>query len=167
MGVVDSQRILGIDPGLATIGFGCIELIQGHLQVVEYGIIPTPPKTPITTRLQVLYEDLTTLIQQLHPHRIGIEKLFFYKMGNTIPVAQARGVILLVLGQQHLVPEEFTPAQVKQNVAGHGNADKRAVQESVAKELALGSIPKPDDAADALAIALTTWYANPEIRSIR
>jgi crossover junction endodeoxyribonuclease RuvC len=144
---------------MATMGFGCIQVsVTGEIQVLEYGVISTPAKTPIPQRLAVLYEDLRSLIQQVQPQQVGIEKLFFYKMGNTILVAQARGVILLALAQHSLIPVEFTPAQVKQSLTGYGNADKRAVQEAVARELALSHLPKPDDAADALAIALTVWH---------
>lgn len=147
---------------MATMGFGCIRVSEKadkkEIEVLEYGVISTPAKTPVSERLIILYDDLYTLIQQLHPHQVGIEKLFFYKMGNTILVAQARGVILLALAKHNLIPVEFTPAQVKQSLTGYGNADKRAVQEAVARELFLSHLPKPDDAADALAIALTVWH---------
>ena len=154
------ERILGIDPGMATMGFGCVQVdaTSEQAEVLEYGIISTPPKTPVPERLQVLFEDLTTVLQQLQPQRVGIEKLFFYKMGNTIQVAQARGVILLALAQYRLLPQEFTPAQVKQSLTGYGNADKQAVQAAVTRELKLERVPQPDDAADALAIAITVWH---------
>ena len=97
------------------------------------------------------------LIDSIQPDLVAIEQLFFYKMGNTIPVAQARGVVLLVIAQHSLPYVEFTPSQVKQAVAGYGNAKKPDVQEAVARELALDTIPRPDDAADALAVALTAW----------
>ncbi len=152
--------ILGIDPGLATMGFGFVraDLKSNCVEPLEYGVVSTPARSPISERLQTLYEDLTTLIEQIKPDRVGLEKLFFYKMGNTIQVAQARGVILLVLGQHQVHPAEFTPAQVKQSLTGYGNSDKRAIQEAVMRELGLERIPRPDDAADALAIALTVWH---------
>ncbi len=155
-----SLRILGIDPGMATMGFGCLSICPQTeaIQPLDYGVISTPAKTPIPERLQILYQDLTSLIQMLKPDRVGLEKLFFYKMGNTILVAQARGVILLVLAQAGLIAEEVTPAQVKQSLTGYGNAEKWEVQEAVARELRLPGLPKPDDAADALAIALTVWH---------
>ncbi|MFM7527651.1 MAG: crossover junction endodeoxyribonuclease RuvC, partial [Nodosilinea sp.] len=106
---------------------------------------------------RTIYDDLHSLIEQFTPDRVVIEKFFFYRMGNTILVAQARGVLLLVLAQHQLPPTEFTPAQVKQALTGHGNADKADVQQAVARELNLASIPRPDDAADALALALTGW----------
>ncbi len=152
------QRILGLDPGLGTVGFGCILAGADGLRSLDYGVISTPGEQSIPERLQTLYEDLKELLRQFQPHQVGLEKLFFYKMGNTIPIAQARGVILLVLAQHHLVPVEFTPAQVKQSLTGYGRADKQAVQAAVARELNLPSLPRPDDAADALAIAITLWH---------
>ncbi|NEO28820.1 MAG: crossover junction endodeoxyribonuclease RuvC [Kamptonema sp. SIO4C4] len=151
--------ILGIDPGLATLGFGAITVQDSQVMTVqEFGVIRTPAKQPIGDRLCTLYDDLHTLLDEIKPDRVAIEKLFFYRMGNTILVAQARGVILLVLAQAKLPYVEFTPAQVKQAIAGYGNADKLEVQEAVAQELNLETLPKPDDAADALALALTGWY---------
>ncbi len=160
---IQTKRILGIDPGFATLGFGTIDCpaTPGHgrqISVVDYGVIRTPAKTDTGQRLITLYEDLHTIIQAWQPDLVAIEKLFFYKMGNTIPVAQARGVVLLALGQHQLPIVEFTPAQIKQSLTGYGNAVKQDVQEAVARELNLSSIPKPDDAADGLAIALTAWF---------
>lgn len=109
-------------------------------------------------RLCTIFADLHDLLNTIKPDLIALEKLFFYRMGNTIAVAQARGVIALVLAQHKLPVVEFTPAQVKQALTGYGNADKLAVQEAVARELSLTTIPKPDDAADALAIALAAWF---------
>ncbi|MDB9315314.1 crossover junction endodeoxyribonuclease RuvC [Spirulina sp. CS-785/01] len=151
--------ILGIDPGLATLGFGAITVQESQrLTVREFGVIRTPAKCPIGDRLCTLYDDLHTLIDEIKPDRVAIEKLFFYRMSNTILVAQARGVILLVLAQVKLPYVEFTPPQVKQAITGYGKADKLEVQEAIAWELSLQTIPKPDDAADALALALTAWY---------
>lgn len=124
---------------------------------MDCGIIQTTPKTAVGDRLQTIYDDLHTLIEHYQPHLVAVEKLFFYRMGNTILVAQARGVILLVLAQHRLPLMEFTPAQVKQALTGHGNATKEEVQQAVAQELHLDAIPQPDDAADALAVALTAW----------
>lgn len=154
------MKILGLDPGLATLGYGLVEVEPGtsHLHLLDFGIIQTPPKTPMGDRLAILYGDLHTVISHSQPDRVSLEKFFFYRMSNTILVAQARGVILLSLQQHHLYPVEFTPAQVKQTLTGYGNADKLAVQEAVARELNLDSLPKPDDAADALALALTAHF---------
>lgn len=156
-------RILGLDPGLAILGFGCIESSgatdnPAGITVGDYGIIQTPAKTPVGDRLSIIYDDLHSLIEQAQPDLVVIEKLFFYRMGNTILVAQARGVVMLVLAQHCLPFIEFTPAQVKQALTGYGNADKAAVQEAVARELNLEAIPRPDDAADALALALAAWF---------
>jgi crossover junction endodeoxyribonuclease RuvC len=124
-------------------------------KMLDFGIIQTAAKTDIGDRLCTIYEDLTTIINQIQPDLVALEKLFFYRMGNVILVAQARGVITLVIAQHKLPIVEFTPAQIKQGLTGYGNADKQAVQEAVLRELALETIPKPDDAADALAVALT------------
>lgn len=139
-------------------GFGCIEATEAGVGAVDYGVITTPKKRPVGERLLTLYDDLSELLSSLAPQWLGIEKLFFYRMGNTILVAQARGVILLALEQHQLEPQEFTPAQVKQTLTGHGNADKQAVQQAVMRELKLEKRPQPDDAADGLAIALTVWH---------
>jgi crossover junction endodeoxyribonuclease RuvC len=163
----NSKRILGIDPGLATLGFGMILGQPGagraqpaQVTALDYGVIQTPAKTNIGDRLSTIYDDLHSLLTDVKPDVVVIEKFFFYRMGNTILVAQARGVVLLVLAQHQMPVLEFTPAQVKQAIAGHGNADKYDVQQAVARELNLDKVPKPDDAADALALALTGWYQN-------
>jgi crossover junction endodeoxyribonuclease RuvC len=152
------RRILGLDPGLATLGFGAIDIVKDRPLVQDYGVIKTPAKQPIGDRLITIYDDLHELINLTTPTDIAIEKLFFYRMGNTIPVAQARGVALLVLAQRGLSYVEFTPAQIKQALTGYGNAKKSDVQAAVMHELSLSEIPRPDDAADALAIALTAWF---------
>jgi crossover junction endodeoxyribonuclease RuvC len=156
------MRILGIDPGIATLGFGLIEVGQHPMpQLLEVGVITTPSKDLLGDRLMTIHRDLHSLIQQWQPEKVGLEQLFFYRMGNLIPVAQARGVILLVLAQAGLVPMEFSPPQVKQSLTGYGNADKAAVQGAVQRELGLSRAIKPDDASDALAIALTCWRFQP------
>jgi crossover junction endodeoxyribonuclease RuvC len=154
-------KILGLDPGLASLGFGAIS-ISTHTRphtvaLIDFGIIQTPARTEMGSRLETIYDDMHSLLDAIQPDLVAIEQLFFYKMGNTIPVAQARGVILLVVAQHKVPWVEFTPAQIKQAVAGYGNAKKPDVQEAVARELGLEKIPRPDDAADALAVALTAW----------
>ncbi len=150
-----ASRILGLDPGLATIGYGCIECLEtDKLKLIDFGIIQTPAKTELGTRLEIIFQDLTTLLQQTQPNLVSIEKLFFYKMGNTIQVAQARGVILLAISQAQIPIVEFSPPQVKQALTGYGKATKEEVQAAVQRELNLEKIPRPDDAADALALAL-------------
>lgn len=159
-----AKRILGLDPGLATLGFGALSCRPAvgrqaaTVEVLDYGVIQTPAGEDVGKRLVMLYDDLHSLMEMVKPDLVAIEKLFFYKMGNTILVAQARGVLLLVLAQHNLPIVEFTPAQIKQAVAGHGNAEKRDVQEAVMRELGLEKIPRPDDAADGLAIALSAWF---------
>ncbi|MFQ4146412.1 crossover junction endodeoxyribonuclease RuvC [Chlorogloeopsis sp. ULAP02] len=159
------KQILGLDPGLATLGFGAIICNQNQAQLrdtsinmLDYGVISTSADTEMGQRLRILYEDLHTLIEELQPDLVAIEKLFFYRMGNTILVAQARGVIMLVLAQHNLPYVEFTPAQIKQALTGYGNAEKYEVQQAVARELKLEHIPRPDDAADGLAVALTACF---------
>lgn len=159
------KRILGLDPGLATLGFGvvsCQRAISPNrsetVTPIDFGVIQTPAHTETGDRLCIIYDDLHLLLKQVQPDLVAIEKLFFYRMGNTIAVAQARGVIMLVLAQHQVPAIEFTPAQVKQALTGYGNADKRDVQQAVAHELKLEKIPRPDDAADALALALAAWF---------
>ncbi|MBE9028523.1 crossover junction endodeoxyribonuclease RuvC [filamentous cyanobacterium LEGE 11480] len=159
----DQKRILGIDPGLATLGFGAIDCPLVHrngstVSVIDYGVIRTTAGTATGERLITLYEDMSTILSEWQPDLVSIEKLFFYKMGNTIAVAQARGVILLAIAQHQVPIVEFTPAQIKQSLTGYGNAVKQDVQAAVTRELNLSSIPKPDDAADGLAVALTAWF---------
>jgi crossover junction endodeoxyribonuclease RuvC len=160
------KRILGLDPGLATLGFGVILCPANTgrdapaVSAVDFGVIQTPAGQEIGDRLCTIYDDLHSVFQQVQPDMVAIEKMFFYRMGNTIAVAQARGVVMLVLAQQKVPFVEYTPAQIKQALTGYGNADKRQVQEAVARELQLEKIPRPDDAADALAIALTAWFQN-------
>jgi crossover junction endodeoxyribonuclease RuvC len=159
------RRILGLDPGLAILGFGIIQCTarqgrdaQSSLSVLDFGVIETPAKTATGDRLQIIYNDLHSLLDHWKPDLVAIEKLFFYRMGNTILVAQARGVIMLVLAQHQMRFIEFTPAQVKQSLTGYGNADKHDMQHAVARELGLPKIPRPDDAADALGLAIAAWF---------
>jgi crossover junction endodeoxyribonuclease RuvC len=159
------QCILGLDPGLATLGFGAITCpmssagnTSGAIAVMDYGVVKTPAHEEMGQRLNMIYEDVHALMKQWQPDLVAIEKLFFYRMGNTIAVAQARGVLMLVLAQHKVPFVEFTPAQIKQALTGYGNADKHEVQLAVTRELNLDAIPKPDDAADGLAVALTAWF---------
>ncbi len=149
--------VLGIDPGTATTGYGLVRLTEGgELQAVTYGVIVTPPHTPAQDRLKMLYEDLQELLAAHNPDSCAVEKLFFSRNVSTaIGVGQARGVVLLALAQCGIEVAEYTPNEVKQAVAGYGSADKHQVQEMVRTLLLLPEIPKPDDAADALAIAIT------------
>ncbi|MDF5729262.1 MAG: crossover junction endodeoxyribonuclease RuvC [Rhizonema sp. PD38] len=159
------KRILGLDPGLAILGFGAIICQPNQprgrddsVTLLDFGVISTSANTDMGQRLCTLYDDLHTIIEELKPDLVAIEKLFFYRMASTILVAQARGVIMLVLAQSRIPIVEFTPAQIKQALTGYGNAEKYEVQQAVARELNLETIPKPDDAADALGVALTAWF---------
>jgi len=147
--------ILGIDPGLADTGF-CVKKKEGSkLVMVDYGNIKTKAKIPDETRLAQLNEALMKLIKKDRPQIMGVEKLFFCNNAKTaIAVGQARGVIMLCGGQSHLKILEFTPLQVKQALTGYGKADKNQIQQMVKVILGLKQIPRPDDAADALAIAV-------------
>jgi len=148
---------LGIDPGIATTGYGLVRLEpDGELVAVSYGVILTPKEDSIPVRLESLYRDLRALLKKHKPDTAAVEKLFFQRNVSTaIAVGQARGVTLLALQQAELDISEYTPNEVKQAVAGYGSADKKQVQDMVRVLLQLKEIPKPDDAADALAIAIT------------
>lgn len=148
---------LGIDPGTATTGYGLVRLMpDGELVAVSFGIISTPKDATPSARLEMLYTNLRKIIKQHKPDTSAVEKLFFARNVTTgIAVGQARGVVLLALEQAGIEIFEYTPKEVKQAVAGYGSAEKRQVQEMVRALLQLDSIPKPDDAADALAIAIT------------
>ncbi|GJQ53302.1 MAG: crossover junction endodeoxyribonuclease RuvC [Anaerolineaceae bacterium] len=148
---------LGIDPGTATTGYGLVRLLpDGELVAVSFGIISTPKDATPSARLEMLYTNLRKIIKQHKPDTSAVEKLFFARNVTTgIAVGQARGVVLLALEQAGIEIFEYTPKEVKNAVAGYGSAEKRQVQEMVRALLQLDSIPKPDDAADALAIAIT------------
>ena len=148
--------IFGIDPGTATTGFGVIELAADRtIKTLDYGIISTPKEEHMPARLDMLYGDLRQLLNQYQPAAVAIEQLFFARNVKTaISVGQARGVAILACEQQHIPIAEYTPLQVKQAVTGFGKAEKKQVQKMVQTILALKSVPKPDDAADALAIAI-------------
>jgi crossover junction endodeoxyribonuclease RuvC len=149
--------IIGIDPGTAITGYGVLSCLGQHLTVIEYGVIRTLPSQTGPDRLVTLYQKLTALLSQYQPTQAGCEKLFFAKNVKTAgEVGQARGIILLALAQFHVTISELTPPQVKQAVTGYGSADKQQVQYMTKKILGLQTIPRPDDAADALAIAIAT-----------
>lgn len=147
---------LGIDPGTATTGYGLVrETSQGDFVVVDFGVVQTPPGLPAAERLNQLYTTLIDIILLHHPECGAVEKLFFSRNVTTaLGVGQARGVALLAMAQHGLTVAEYTPMEVKQAVAGYGGADKNQVQQMVRALLNLEQIPRPDDAADALAVAL-------------
>lgn len=150
------MRILGIDPGTGILGFGVIEIIKGNAQLVDAGVIRTPVKQDDAVRLLTIYEELTDIIAQTKPAVMSVEKLFFAQNVTTaMTVAQARGVVLLCGMQAGLAIAEYTPLQIKQALTGYGRAEKQQIQEMVRVILQLKEIPRPDDAADALAAAIT------------
>ncbi len=153
---------LGIDPGTARIGYGLVrEYNDGSLQAIDYGVITTPAKTPMPQRLQTIYDQLSAIVDTYQPDRVAVEELFFAKNVTTaITVAQGRGVILLTLAQAGLPIAEYKPNHIKQSLTGYGAADKSQMQEMVRMLLGLESIPKPDDAADGLAIAITDIHSS-------
>ncbi len=149
------MRILGLDPGIATVGFGLVDSERNKQKLVGCGVITTPAHTPLTSRLDQIYSDLQELIRVYAPDVMSIEELFFNTNITTgISVAQGRGVILLCAYRSGLAIYEYTPLQVKQAVVGYGRAEKKQVQEMVRRILNLPAVPKPDDAADAVALAL-------------
>ena len=150
------MRILGIDPGTGILGFGIIDASKGKVQLVDGGVIRTPVKEDDAIRLLTIYDELTQIIASTKPTIMSVEKLFFSRNVTTaMTVAQARGVVLLCGMQAGMEIHEYTPMQIKLAVTGYGNADKKQMQEMVRVILGLNEIPKPDDAADACAIALT------------
>ena len=149
------MRILGIDPGIAIVGFGLIESERGSVRMLQYGAVTTEAGLPLATRLLQIENDMTALIAQLQPDEIAIEELFFSKNITTgIAVAHGRGVILCTAEKLGVPIFEYTPMQVKQAVVGYGLAEKRQVMDMTRRLLHLKTVPKPDDAADALAIAI-------------
>ena len=155
------MRILGIDPGVAIVGFGLIESDRGSLRMLQYGAITTPAGQPLAARLLQISRDMEELIQSFQPDEMSIEELFFSKNITTgIAVAHARGVILCAAEKHKLPIYEYTPMQVKQAVVGYGKAEKHQVQEMVKNILHLNAIPKPDDTADAVALAICHGHSS-------
>ena len=152
------MRIIGIDPGLARVGYGIIDEIKGKKIMVDCGIIETKSTQKEEERLVEIANDLSSIINKWDPNYAAVEKFFFYRSSTTISVVQARGVIMMTLGKYNLPIQEFPPMQIKLAVTGFGHSDKNEVLNSVMHELSITSPPKPDDAADALAIALTGIY---------
>ena len=149
------MRILGIDPGVATIGFGLVEAERASVRLLRYGVITTPAGLRLSNRLYQISQDMSELLTQFKPDEVAVEELFFSKNITTgIAVAHGRGVILLEAERAGVPAYEYTPMQVKQAVAGYGGADKRQVMLMTQRLLKMKEIPRPDDAADALAIAI-------------
>ena len=149
------MRILGIDPGYGITGFGLVEAQRGQFQLLRCGAITTPAGMDFSARLEIIYEDMRKLLEMAKPDVVAIEELFFGQNVTTgIGVAQSRGVILLAIRQAGVPVYQYKPMQVKQAVVGYGNATKHQVQDMTKRLLRLDAMPKPDDAADAIALAL-------------
>lgn len=152
---------MGIDPGYAIVGYGVIDQQGGRLDAVDYGAIQTEPKYSIPTRMKQVYDAMKILLDRFQPDVVAIEKLFFNKnVTNALLVVQARGVIILAIEEAGIPITEYTPSQVKVGAVGYGKAEKRQVQEMVKMLLCLPKIPKPDDVADALAIAICEAHSS-------
>lgn len=154
------MRILGIDPGIGICGFGLVEIGSGSkTKALDFGAVTTKVDAPLPSRLLELYESLTQVFKETKPEMVAVEKLFFAKNITTgIAVAEARGVVLLVAEQNGLPVYEYTPNEIKKTLTGYGAASKSQMQEMIKMELGLEVKPKPDDAADALAVAITCGF---------
>lgn len=149
------MRILGIDPGYAIVGYGALEYVGNKFSIIEYGAVTTKANTPINRRLEIIYDDISDIMERTKPEALSIEKVFYNNNAKTvIDVSQARGVLMLAAQKHGLEIFEYTPLQVKQGVVGYGRAEKKQVQEMTRVILGLESVPKPDDTADALAMAI-------------
>ena len=157
------MRVLGIDPGYAIVGYGIIETSENN-RVIDYGVIETPKEDPLPIRLQHIDEALRVIFETYRPEEVAIEELFYFKNQKTvIQVAQARGVIVLASQKYCGRTFEYTPIQIKQALTGNGHADKRQMQYMVKSVLGLKDIPRPDDGADALAVAICHGQINPRL----
>ena len=153
--------IMGIDPGLATVGFGIIKYERNKFSVVDYGAVLTPAGKKTEYRLEEIYENIDELIKQVHPDAVSIEKIYFNTNEKTaVNVCQARGVILLAATKNNIPIYEYTPLQIKQSVTGYGRAEKKQIMYMVTKLLELKKEPHPDDTADALAAAICHAYSS-------
>ncbi len=162
------MRILGIDPGYGIIGFSIIDKSNSGNEVVDYGVITTPKDMPFDHRLKAIYDSMNTLVDKFSPNECAIEKLYFNKNITTgIPVAEARGVILLSIVNRDIPIYEYTPQQIKMALTGVGKADKHQMQFMVKTLLNLKAVPRPDDAADAVAVALCHSQTNKSMLGLR
>ena len=158
------MRILGIDPGLARVGYGVIDVEgrsaagDGHQRLLDCGMIRTEPGRSDGDRMVEIARDLRVIVRRWRPHLAAVEKFFFYRSSTTISVVQARGVVMMTLARFAIPVVEYPPMQIKLALAGSGHAEKDEVLAAVMRELELETPPRPDDAADALAVALTGWF---------
>lgn len=156
--------ILGIDPGYAIVGYGLLEYKGNQFRVIDYGAVTTTAGTPFPLRLRQIYDSLVLLIQKYRPDALSMEKVFYNNNAKTvIDVCQARGILLLAAQQHNVDIFEYTPLQVKQSVVGYGRAEKKQVQEMTRLILNLEKVPKPDDTADALAMAICHGHCSGSI----
>lgn len=147
--------VLGVDPGTATTGYGVVRLCAGRLEALDYGVIRTPKSSPLPQRLRDIHDGLTELIRRWRPEAVAVEQVFFNRnVESALAVGHARGVILLAAAEAGVPVSEYTPPQVKDAVTGYGGADKAQIKAMVKNLLALAEPPRPDDAADALAVAI-------------
>ena len=155
------MTVIGIDPGYAIVGYGVVEYKSNHFRMIDFGAITTDAHTPFNLRLISIYNELCALLERCKPEALAIEKLFFNTNQKTaIDVAQARGVIVLAAQQRNIPIFEYTPLQVKQSVVGYGRAEKKQIQDMTKRILNLESVPKPDDTADALAMAICHGHSS-------
>lgn len=156
--------ILGIDPGYAIVGWGAVDYNANKFRVIDYGAVTTPAHTDFPLRLEEIYLEMDAIIKRVQPEALSMEKLFYNTNAKTvIDVAEARGVIMLTARLNRIPIYEYTPLQIKQSVTGYGRADKRQVQELTKIILNLKAIPKPDDTADALAVAICHGHSSGSI----
>ncbi len=149
------MKIIGIDPGYAIVGYGVVEYRANRFAVLDYGAITTEAGVPFNRRLEIIFDALTALLEQHRPDAMSVEKVFYNNNAKTvIDVSQARGVLMLAAQKCRVPVFEYTPLQVKQSVVGYGRAEKKQIQEMTKRILNLDSVPKPDDTADALAMAI-------------
>jgi crossover junction endodeoxyribonuclease RuvC len=152
------MRILGLDPGTATTGYGIVDFVDGQMTLVTYGVIKTAAGDPVSKRLQIIYDELNIILSEYNPDSAGVEEVFFGRNITTaITVGQARGVLLLALAHAGIPIGEYSPPRIKEAVTGYGKADKYQVQLMVRNLLDLQETPRPDDAADGLAIAIAHY----------
>ncbi len=150
------RRVLGVDPGLASCGYGIVGFCDSRCSLIDYGVIETSPDSPHSSRLLYIYKEFSRILEEFSPDEAGIETLYFAKnVTSALAVAEARGVVSMCLAEHGIVPKEYSPGTIKKTVSGMAHADKRSVQEAVKLLLGLKEIPKPDHAADALAAAIT------------
>lgn len=160
------MRVLGIDPGFGRMGWAVVEGNRSKQVLVDVGCLKTSPDDSLSERLIEIYDHMEDLIKKHEPEAVAVEDIFYFKNAKTvIDVSQARGVILLAIVKNKLPYFGYTPLQVKNTVAGYGKAEKKQVQMMVKSQLRLNSVPKPDDAADACAVALTHFFMNPSLKT--